>query len=482
MIRLACPSCKRNLRVKEELAGKRGVCPHCKERLTVPGVDPYATVLPGPNEQRRPLVATETLLNAAAGPPTVDYTGEALDFLAPAQTPNELGRLGTYRILRVLGMGGMGVVLHAEDLVLKRAVALKVMRSALAKSKDARQRFLREARAMAAIEHRHIVHIYQVAEDRGVPYLAMPFLKGESLETRLQRERRLPLAEAIRLARQIAEGLAAAHKNELIHRDIKPGNIWLETQEDPRDWVKLLDFGLARTDGEGDRTLTQLGTILGTPGYMAPEQARGEKVDARCDLFSLGAVLYRMLSGTLPFKGKDTMSQLMSLAEDTPRPVRELNADVPPPLADLVMQLLAKELAGRPSSARAVADTLAALEDVSSPPSPSGASRRQFTPTERAILEEPTRLVKPPAVVPARGGRPRSPWMIPLAVGGALLGLLVLGLLLSSMPKTPTTPASSPSWAKTTTPFPKLDKNDETPPRAFLHAPNERKPSPTPSA
>ncbi len=353
--------------------------PHCKERLTVPGVDPYATVLPGPNEQRRPIIATETLLNAAAGPPTVDYTGEALDFLAPPQGPDELGCLGTYRILRVLGMGGMGMVLHAEDPVLKRAAALKVMRSALAKSKDARQRFERKARAMAALEHRHIVHIYQVAEDRGVPYLAMPFLKGESLETRLQRERRLPLAEAIRLGRQIAEGLAAAHKNELIHRDIKPGNIWLETQEDPRDWVKLLDFGLARAAGEGDRTLTQLGTILGTPGYMAPEQARGEMVDARCDLFSLGAVLYRMLSGTLPFKGTDTMSQLMSLAEDTPRPVRELNPDVPPSLADLVMQLLAKEIAARPSSARAVADALAALEDASAPSHTSSASKRTLT-------------------------------------------------------------------------------------------------------
>ena len=181
MIRLACPHCGRNLRVKDELAGKRGVCPHCKERLTVPAWTP---TLPFSRTERataahhRNRDAPERCRRAAP----VDHTGEALDFLAPPQGPDELGRLGTYRILRVLGTGGMGMVLHAEDPVLKRAVALKVMRPALAKSKDARQRFLREARAIAALEHRHIVHIYQVAEDRGVPYLAMPFLKGESLE------------------------------------------------------------------------------------------------------------------------------------------------------------------------------------------------------------------------------------------------------------------------------------------------------------
>jgi len=207
------------------------------------------------------------------------------------------------------------------------------------------------------------------------------------------------------IGRQIAEGLAAAHKHGLIHRDIKPGNIWLEVHDGQgtRDWVKLLDFGLARAATGENVHLTKAGTVLGTPAYMAPEQARAEKVDPRCDLFSLGAVLYRMLTGTLPFKGKDTMSQLMSLAEDTPRPVRELNADVPPPLADLVTQLLAKEPAARPPSARAVADTLATMEDVSAPTPTSSASRRSFTAKERAILEGPIRLVKPAPVTPAHG-------------------------------------------------------------------------------
>jgi serine/threonine protein kinase len=207
MIHLACPSGGRNLRVKDELAGKRGVCPYCRQRMAVPAS------------------SRTQLFDAGTLSPAADLDGEALDFLAPPQGPGEIGRLGTYRIVKVLGVGGMGMVLQAEDLVLKRAVALKVMRSALTKSKDARQRFLREARAIAAIEHRHIVHIYQVGEDRGVAYLAMPFLKGESLETRLKRERKLSVADAVRIGRQIAEGLAAAHKSELIHRDIKPGNI-----------------------------------------------------------------------------------------------------------------------------------------------------------------------------------------------------------------------------------------------------------------
>ncbi len=358
--------------------------------------------------------------------------------------------------MKLLGAGGMGVVLHAEDLVLKRAVALKVMRSALAKSEDARQRFLREARAIAAIEHRHIVPIYQVGEDRGVPYLAMPFLKGESLEQRLQRERQLSVADSVCIGRQIAEGLAAAHKNELIHRDIKPGNIWLEAQDDPRqprDGVKILDFGLARAAAGDDVHLTKTGTILGTPAYMAPEQARGVKVDSRCDLFSLGAVLYRMLTGTLPFKGTDTMSQLMSLAEDTPRPVRELNAAVPPSLADLVMRLLAKDPMQRPASGRVVADALAALEE-SSPQSPdSAASKRQLTPDERAIPDGPTRLYDPASAPPtAQGGTQRPRWLVPLAACGGLLGLLAVVLIFAwGSAKIPSGGQTSPEWPKAIT-------------------------------
>src|SRR5207248_6897379 len=165
------------------------------------------------------------------------------EFLSPPQKSGELGRLGQYRILKQLGQGGMGVVFQAEDRQLRRLVALKVMRPDLAAQDQARARFLREARAAAALKHDHIVTIYQVGDDRGVPFLAMEFLAGKSLEEWLRPDRRASIPEAITIAKQIARGLAAAHATGLIHRDIKPANLWLEA---PRGRVKILDFGLAR--------------------------------------------------------------------------------------------------------------------------------------------------------------------------------------------------------------------------------------------
>lgn len=207
------------------------------------------------------------------------------DGLAPALAADELGRLGTYRVLKVLGEGGMGKVFLAEDPNLQRFVALKMMKASVAKNRNARQRFLREARLAAKIEHDHIVHIYQVGEDRGIPFLAMQLLKGASLEDLLSRCKVLNVKQVLRIGIQTAQGLAAAHEHGMIHRDIKPGNIWIEPTGGGR--VKILDFGLARTS-QGEVGITQSGTILGTPAYMPPEQARGEKVDQRCDLYSLG--------------------------------------------------------------------------------------------------------------------------------------------------------------------------------------------------
>jgi serine/threonine protein kinase len=177
----------------------------------------------------------------------------------------------------------MGVVFQAEDRHLRRPVALKVMRPTLADSAEFHRRFLREARLAAAIEHEHIVTVYQVGEDRGVPFLAMQLLHGETLEARLERAGgRLPLPEVLRVGREVAEGLAAAHAKGLIHRDIKPANVWLE---EGRGQVRIIDFGLAR-GAQPDAQFTQAGTVIGTPAYMAPEQATGAAVDARCDLFS----------------------------------------------------------------------------------------------------------------------------------------------------------------------------------------------------
>ncbi len=187
--------------------------------------------------------------------------------------------------------------------------------------------------------------------------MAMQVLVGEALDERLKREERLPLAEVLRIGRETAEGLAAAHEAGLIHRDIKPGNLWLES---PRGRVKVLDFGLARAASDNTQ-LTQSGAIVGTPAYMAPEQARSDKVDGRCDLFSLGCILYRMCTGEAPFKGTDTISLLAAIALDVPKPPRQLNPDIPKPLADLILQLLAKKPQERPASARIVAERLDAI-------------------------------------------------------------------------------------------------------------------------
>jgi serine/threonine protein kinase len=285
----------------------------------------------------------------------------------------------------------MGVVFRAEDPILERVVALKAMLPALAASPANRQRFLREAKAAAAIEHDHVVTIYLCGEDRGIPYLAMQLLHGESLETRLRRQGRLPAACVLRIGREVAEALAAAHARGLVHRDIKPSNIWLETLSPLAPGgsrVKVLDFGLARAVCDSS-ALTQSGALLGSPGYMAPEQVRGGSADPRSDLFSLGCVLYRMCTGTLPFSGPDTLAILAALAVQTPRPVRELNPAVPAALATLVMRLLEKEPARRPPSARAVADALAIqgaeAEDV---PHAAAASRAEPLLTDHTSLEE----------------------------------------------------------------------------------------------
>jgi hypothetical protein len=327
-----------------------------------------------------------TLTHAPAGAPA-EAELDLAQVLRPPQGPEEFGRLGNYRVLGVLGSGGMGVVFKAEDLQLRRLVALKAMLPGIAASPANRQRFLREAQAAAAIEHDHIVPIYQVGEDRGIPFLAMQLLKGESLDDRLRREPRLAAAEVIRVGRETAEGLAAAHAQGLIHRDIKPANLWLEGE---RRRVKVLDFGLARA-AAGDSQLTQSGVIVGTPAYMAPEQAAGKPVDGRCDLFSLGCVLYRCSTGELPFRGPDTISTLMAVAMEQPRPPRAANADVPPALSDLIMRLLAKNPAGRPASARdvqlaleviarepAAPDTLPVLEALSAEP-PTAPNRGEVT-------------------------------------------------------------------------------------------------------
>ena len=281
--------------------------------------------------------------------------------------------LGGYRILRQLGKGGMGVVFEAEDVQLHRRVAIKTMLPRVATEPGYRERFLKEAQASARVEHDNICPIYQVGQHEGVPFIAMPFLAGESLDSALRRGP-FPLQDTLRIGLQIAKGLAAAHAANLIHRDIKPSNIWLEQCSEcgpegsgpnldrnaKPTRVRILDFGLARIDAEAGQ-LTETGAILGTPGYMAPEQARSQSVDGRSDLFSLGAVLYEMLTNRRPFSGDNAVSILTSLMVDQPQIPRSVQARIPEELSKLVMKLLAKSPADRPASARAVAEQLSTI-------------------------------------------------------------------------------------------------------------------------
>src|SRR5262245_12468541 len=223
--------------------------------------------------------------------------GEDLGFLTPAEKPDSLGRLGHYEVQEIIGRGGMGVVVRAFDEKLHRVVAIKVMAAQLATNGTARKRFVREAQAQAAVSHDHIVTIHAVEAESQLPYLAMQYVSGMSLQERLDKSGPMQLHEILRVGMQTASGLAAAHAQGLVHRDIKPANILLENGVER---VKITDFGLARAATEA--SLTQSGVVAGTPQYMSPEQAEGKAIDQRTDLFSLGSVLYAMCTGRAPFR------------------------------------------------------------------------------------------------------------------------------------------------------------------------------------
>lgn len=338
-----CPGCRH---VLEELAGGDGPYAEAvrglrlQEESVAPGLDRAM------RELKRDAADAKTL---TAPPPTEN----PFDFLDPPQKPGQLGRLGPYEVIELIGQGGMGIVFKAFDPALHRFVAVKVLAPQLAAAATARQRFAREARAAAAVSHEHFVAIHAVDEFKGLPYLVMEYIRGQSLQERLDRTGPLGTREVLRIGMQTAAGLAAAHKQGLVHRDVKPANILLENGVER---VKLTDFGLARAVDDG--RLTQTGVVAGTPQYVAPEQARGEALDHRADLFSLGAVLYTLCTGRPPFKAGSAVAVLYNVCQESPRPVREMNADVPDWLAEVVDRLLAKDPAQRFQSAAEVTDLL----------------------------------------------------------------------------------------------------------------------------
>lgn len=276
-----------------------------------------------------------------------------LDFLSPTDDPRMLGRLAGYEISGIIGYGGMGIVLKAFDPALNRYAAIKVLAPHYATSEAARQRFARESQAAAAVIHDNVIAIHGVSEFNELPYLVMPYVKGESLQKRLDREGPLSIPEILRIAMQTARGLAAAHQLGLVHRDIKPGNILLPVSVER---VIITDFGLARA--ADDASLTRSGIIAGTPQYMSPEQARGEGIDPRSDLFSLGSMMYVMCTGRPPFQAETPYGVLRKITDTQPAEISSINPDIPCWLCDVIERLLQKDAARRFDSAESVASLL----------------------------------------------------------------------------------------------------------------------------
>jgi Tol biopolymer transport system component len=299
-----------------------------------------------------------------------------------------------YEILERLGGGGMGVVYKARDTRLGRTVALKFVPPELTRDPEAKERFLREARAASALDHPNLCTVYEIGETgEGRLFLAMARYDGETLKKRLERGP-LPVEEAVDVARQVAQGLAKAHRHGIVHRDVKPANLMLTSD----GVVKILDFGLAKLAGTAG--ITREGSALGTPAYMAPEQARGEEVDARADVWSLGAVCYEMLAGRRPFPGEPEAAALYAVLHEEPKPLSSLRPGVPPELARIVGRMLAKDPAARYASA---AEVLAEI-------------KAHFGPASGSL---PTT-----ARVPPRAVRPRL-WAASLALA-ALAGTYLL--------------------------------------------------------
>jgi serine/threonine-protein kinase len=384
---LRCPACRRRL---DELAGGPPWWAEVRRHLGSDGAAAPARTSDGTDTPGGPLAG--------------------LEFLQASDRPGSLGRLGSYEILEVLGRGGFGVVLKAFDPALSRMVAIKVLAAEYAARAAARKRFAREARAAAAVAHEHVVPVHAVDADATPPYLVMAFIPGESLQQRLDRTGPLELREVLRIGTQTASGLAAAHAQGLVHRDIKPANIMLENGIER---VRITDFGLARA--VDDASVTQSGSVAGTPQYMAPEQAGGGPVDQRADLFALGSTLYAMCTGEAPFRGNSGWAVLRQVCDGEPVPIRSLNPDVPSWLEGVVRKLHAKDPAGRFASAAEVAELLGrCLAHVQQPD-------LQPLPPQAAALGRP---------VPASPAPRTHPWRAAIAlalvvslVGGGLVFL-----------------------------------------------------------
>jgi serine/threonine-protein kinase len=355
---------------------------------------------------------------------------------------------GTYRIVRHLGRGGMGRLYEAQHARLDRRFAVKVLHEGHSRNRDASARFEREARVLSRIRSDHVLDVIDVLRTvDGRSAIVTARLDGEDLKARLDRVGKLSPAEAVPIARQVCRGLAAAHAQGVVHRDLKPSNLFLETGADGRVTVKILDFGVAKLEGEPE--LTRTGAVVGTPAYMAPEQARGSAhVDERADLYAVGAVLYRMLTGRPPYSGDEPAVVLGSLLHEAPRRPRSIEPAIPIGLEAVIQRAMARDVEARPADALDLERELAAFDE-------SGESPSASTPWEPASGTEVSTLVLPRGsvaraqAISKRAGRAR-PIAVVLAglasvAFAAVVAMLAVGLsTLDGLARTPV--QVSASW------------------------------------
>ncbi len=294
--------------------------------------------------------------DGAADPTAFSDLNDSFDasLIQPSKIPGVVGQLDKYQIHGIIGDGAMGIVLKALDESLGRTVAIKALKRQLCTSDRARRRFIHEARSVAAISHPNVVTVFEVNEQQVCPYMVMEYVAGGTLRQLIREKGRLPAVEVVRLSKGIAEGLAAAHQQGVIHRDIKPANLLLERSA---VLVKISDFGLARA-AVGNVDLTSHGLAVGTPSYMSPEQVQGKKLDCRSDLFSLGCVIYAMITGQSPFRGDCQFDIARRILEHDPTPLDHVVPETPPFLVELTQRLLAKSADDRFASADEVAKHL----------------------------------------------------------------------------------------------------------------------------
>ncbi|MBP9944756.1 MAG: serine/threonine protein kinase, partial [Vicinamibacteria bacterium] len=286
-----------------------------------------------------------------------------------SETPQKT--FGKYEAISHLGSGAMGVVWRAQDPVLGRTVAIKTISAALGSDNENKERFLREARAAAQLNHPNIITVFDFGQADNELYMAMELLEGKDLKE-LITAASLTFDQKLNIMEQVADGLAYAHGRDVVHRDLKPGNIHVQ----PNGQVKILDFGLARL---GSSDLTKTGVVMGTPNYMSPEQVMGERADARSDVFSAGAVFYELLTNRKPFDAESVHATLYQVVHRDPPPPRQWDPRLPEPLVTIIEIAMAKQVAGRYKDARALHDAIRAfrygeepevVEEYEEPPSP----------------------------------------------------------------------------------------------------------------